>query len=70
MGFGYNSEEDDKWWEFLLAWKWPHQGFTIGYDLIEPNEQAPENEMAFYSVLLYLGPLSVIYNWGKHSWNE
>ena len=55
MGFGYNSEEEDKWWEFLLAWKWPHQGFTIGYDLIEPNEQAPENEMTYYSILLYLG---------------
>jgi len=70
MGLGYNSEEEDKWWEILIGWKWPHQGFTLGYDLVEPDAPSEENEMVFYSILIYLGPLSIICNWGKHSWNE
>jgi hypothetical protein len=65
-------ENDDtgKWWEFMLGWKWPHQGFTIGYDLVEPHEQPQENEMTYYALLVYLGPLSIIYNWGNHNWDE
>jgi hypothetical protein len=34
MGFRFDSEQNGKWWEFMLGWKWPHQGFTIGYDLV------------------------------------
>jgi len=67
MGLGYNSEESDKWWELLIAGKWPHEGFTVGYDVIEPNK---EDEMRYYGFNLYLGPFTIIYNWGKHSWNE
>ena len=65
-------ENDDtgKWWEFMLGWKWPHQGFTIGYDIVEPQEQPQENEMTYYAFLIYLGPLSIIYNWGNHDWDE
>jgi len=66
----FNNENSGKWWEFMLAWKWPHQGFTIGYDFIEPDEQAPENEVAFYSIIIYLGPLSIIYHFGNHDWDE
>lgn len=65
----FDSDNNGKWWEFLIAWKWPHQGFTIGYDFVEPNEQPEENEMLYFSFLLYLGPLSLIYNWGNHDWN-
>jgi len=54
----------------MLAWKWPHQGLTFGYDIVEPHEQAPENEMVYYSILIFLGPLSLIYNFGNHNWNE
>ena len=57
----FDSENNERWWEFMLAWKWPHQGLTFGYDFVEPHEQAPENEMTYYSILLYLGPLSLIY---------
>jgi len=67
MGLGYNSEDSDKWWEFLLGSKWPHQGFTLGYDLIEPDE---EDEMKYYGFNLYLGPFTLMFNWGKHSWND
>jgi hypothetical protein len=59
--------EADKWWEISLAWKWPHEGFTLGYDLIEPIE---EDTTKYYSIIVYLGPLSIIYHFGKHSWNE
>jgi len=54
----------------MLGWKWPHQGFTIGYDLVEPNDQPQENEMTYYTCLLYLGCLSIIYNFGNHDWDE
>jgi|TARA_B110000914_G_scaffold151860_1_gene133183 hypothetical protein len=71
MGFRYDDDSGNgKWWELMLAWKWPHQGFTIGYDLVEPNDQPQENEMVYYTVLMYLGPLSIIYNFGNHDWNE
>ena len=71
MGFRYDDDSGNgKWWELMLAWKWPHQGFTIGYDLVEPNDQPEENEMVYYTVLMYLGPLSIIYNFGNHDWDE
>jgi len=66
MGFRHDSEDNGKWWELLIAWKWPHQGFTIGYDFIEQQNQPEENEMAHHSILLYLGPLSIMYNFGYH----
>jgi hypothetical protein len=71
MGFRYDDDSGNgKWWELMMGWKWPHQGFTIGYDLVEPHEQPEENEMIYYAFLVYLGPLSIIYNWGNHDWNE
>ena len=54
----------------MLGWKWPHQGFTIGYDFVEPEENHKDNEMVYYTLLVYLGPLSLIYNWGNHKWDE
>lgn len=65
----YDSDNDSSWWEIAIAWKWPHQGFTIGYDLIIPSEQ-PDNGMYYYSVLVYLGPLSIIYNFGNHDYDN
>lgn len=59
----FDSDTDGSWWELMLGWKWPHQGFTIGYDLVQPDEQ-PDNGLYYYSVLIYLGPLSIIYNSG------
>jgi hypothetical protein len=70
MGFRFDSEQNGKWWELELGWKWPHQGFTIGYDLVEPHEQPDENGMIYYTFLLYLGPLSIMYSWGNHYWGE
>ena len=63
----FESDTSGKWWEFLLGWKWPHQGFTVGYDVVEPSEQ-PDNGFVYFSLLIYLGPLSIIYNWGNHDW--
>ena len=64
------NDNNGKWYELVVGWKWPHQGFTIGYDLVEPNEQPERNEMTYFAFLLYLGPISIIYNWGDHNWNE
>lgn len=66
----FESDNSGKWWEFLMSWKWPHQGFTVGYDLVVPEEQNEENSMTFFTVLIYLGPISLIYNWGNHDWDE
>lgn len=65
----YESDNSGSWWEFLLGWKWPHQGFTIGYDLVQPDDQ-PENGLYYNSVLIYLGPLSIIYNFGNHDYDS
>lgn len=70
MGLRFDSDNTGKWWEFLMSWKWPHQGFTVGYDLVVPEEQNEENSMTFFTVLIYLGPISLIYNWGNHDWDE
>jgi hypothetical protein len=66
----FDSDNSGKWWEFLMSWKWPHQGFTVGYDLVVPEEQNEENSMTFFTILIYLGPVSLIYNWGNHDWDE
>ena len=57
-----------KWWEIMLGWKWPHQGFTLGYDIVQADEQHEENELAVVTFVLYLGPLSIIFNWGNYNW--
>ena len=70
MGFRYDDDSGNgKWWELMLAWKWPHKK-KIDYDLVEPNDQPQENEMTYYTCLLYLGCLSIIYNFGNHDWDE
>ena len=70
MGFRFESEQNGKWWELMMGWKWPHQGFTIGYDLTNPSEPIEENEITYFAFLLYLGPVSIIYTWGNHDWDE
>ena len=40
------ENEANDWWEISVAWKWPHEGFTVGYDLIEPIE---EDEAKYFS---------------------
>ena len=64
----FNDENDTKWWSFELGWKWPHEGFTIGWDIIEPYDDPDYSypEDIYYTVVLYLGPLSLIYKWGKN----
>jgi len=34
----FDSDDNGKWWEFLISWKWPHQGLTFGYDFVEPTK--------------------------------
>ena len=70
MGVKFENGGAGKWSELIVGWKWPHQGFTIGYDLIEPNSEPEPNETLYCSFLLYLGPISIIFNWGNHNWNE
>ena len=49
------EEEYDS--EFLINFRWPHEGFSVGYDLISGTEEEPYN-----SVIIYLGFLTFIYN--------
>lgn len=44
-------------WEILINFKLPHQGFSIGYDLVPADEDEPYN-----TVLLYLGCFTIIFN--------
>ena len=50
--------QEEKSWELLINIRWPHEGFSIGYDIIPYNEEEP-----YYSVLLYLGLVTLIINW-------
>ena len=55
MGFRYDDDSGNgKWWEFMLGWKWPHQGLTFGYDIVEPYEQVSADEVTYYSILALL----------------
>mgnify|MGYP005992920473 CR=1 FL=1 len=49
--------EEGSGWQFLVNFRWPHQGFSIGYDLINATEEEPYN-----SVMIYLGCLTVIFD--------
>lgn len=49
---------EEQGYEFLINIKWPHEGFTVGYDIITHTEEEPYN-----SVLIYLGFITLIYNW-------
>jgi len=55
--------EDSRWWEFSLNFKWPHQGFNIGYDFFQPTKQDPAYELYFY-----LGLISLVFHWGDDNW--
>ena len=68
MGLRFESENTGKWWELMLSWKWPHEGFTIGYDFVQPHKDQDPG-MLFYALLIYLGPLSIIHNWGDENWS-
>ena len=68
MGLRFESENTGKWWELMLTWKWPHEGFTIGYDFVQPHKDQDPG-MLFYALLIYLGPLSIIHNWGDENWS-
>lgn len=51
-------DPDDKGWELLFNLKWPHQGFSIGYELIQPTDEDP-----YATVMIFLGLLTIIYSW-------
>jgi len=50
--------EDDKEYEFLINLKWPHEGFMVGYDIFQPTKDDD-----FKSVSVYLGFITLIFNW-------
>ena len=49
--------EEENGWEFLVNFRWPHEGFSIGYDLIPRTEEDPYN-----SVIIYLGCITLIFD--------
>ncbi len=48
---------DDSFWEISINFRWPHQGFSIGYDLIQADEEVDYN-----SVLIYLGCITILFD--------
>ena len=54
-----NRMSDGTWWSLAFNFKWPHEGFGLSYDLIPPDE-----EVNHCSVLIRLGFVTFIYEWG------
>lgn len=50
----------DTFWEVALNFRWPHEGFSIGWDIFNPDEQDD-----YTTVKIYLGLVTVIIEWGK-----
>ena len=50
---------DGTWWSLAFNFNWPHEGFGLSYDLIPPDE-----EVNHCSVLIRLGFVTFIYEWG------
>jgi len=48
------------YWELLFNFRWPHEGFSIGWDIFNPDEI---ND--YTTVRIYLGFLTIIINWGE-----
>lgn len=55
--------KNGKWWEFSLNFKWPHEGFNIGFDLFQPTSLQPA-----YELYIYLGLVTFIFHWGNKNW--
>lgn len=51
--------EDNNEWEILLNFRWPHEGFSIGYDFINPDDINN-----YFTANIYLGFVTVIIHWG------
>ena len=49
--------DDDSFWEISINFRWPHQGFSIGYDLVPSDEEVDYN-----SVLIYLGCITILFD--------
>ena len=47
--------EDGKEWELLFNFRWPHEGFSIGYDIFPADENVD-----FVTIYVHLGLLSII----------
>ena len=50
--------EEDKYWELLINFRWPHEGFSLGYDIFQADE---ENDFVTFN--LYLGFITFIIHW-------
>lgn len=62
---GLEFRKENNWYEILINLKWPHEGFTLGYDIIQPDQQVFEVEDSEYvTICLYLGPITLILNYG------
>ena len=49
---------EEKSYEFLVNLKWPHEGFSLGYEIVPYTEEEP-----YYTVMIYLGLVTLIFNW-------
>lgn len=62
-----DDPEVPKWSILELGFKWPHQGFALGWDIETPNQQQ-DPEQLYCRIAIYLGCFTVIYTWGDTRW--
>lgn len=55
---------DGKWAELSFTFTWPHQAVMVGWSIFEPTKEQPS-----YMFRLFLGLISINYEWGNEDWN-
>ena len=46
------------YWELLLTYRWPHEGFILGYELLEVDQ-----DYSYNTIILHLGFVSFEFNY-------
>ena len=46
------------YWELFLTYRWPHEGFIVGYELLEADEK-----YSYTTVKLHLGLISIEFDY-------
>tara|TARA_R110000803_G_scaffold23343_2_gene57385 strand:- start:3055 stop:3252 length:198 start_codon:yes stop_codon:yes gene_type:complete len=65
MSLNYENGNSGKWHELAIGFKWPHQGFTLGYDFIMPYEQDESIDYNCTTIMIFLGCFSIVFNYGN-----
>ena len=57
MNLNFN---DNSFWEVAINFRWPHEGFMFGYEIIPPG-----GACNYTTVVLHLSLFSIIIEWGE-----